>query len=86
MCKFRLFLTAGIALIAVMQLPGPAQAAPWPAPGQPRLVSRSTMIERAHSVWGRQGYCWYDEGWNGAGWYRCGYASRDGKGWGGAQG
>ncbi|HEY7229246.1 MAG TPA: hypothetical protein VH558_02635 [Pseudolabrys sp.] len=31
-------------------------------------------------------YCWYGEGWNGAGWYRCGFENRPGKGWGGPKG
>jgi len=34
---------------------------------------------------GRQ-YCWYDGGWRGPGWYWCGYASRQGLGWGGGDG
>src|SRR4051812_21483345 len=36
-------------------------------------------------VSGRQ-YCFYFEGWNGRGWYRCGYAFGSGVGWGGAYG
>jgi hypothetical protein len=31
-------------------------------------------------------YCWYDDGWNGPGWYWCGYESDQGAGWGGAYG
>ena len=37
-------------------------------------------------VWRGHKYCWYDEGWNGAGWYRCGYENKNGKGWGGPKG
>ena len=33
-----------------------------------------------------QDYCWYDDGWNGPGWYWCGYELDQGAGWGGAYG
>jgi hypothetical protein len=35
---------------------------------------------------GGHDYCWYDDGWQGAGWYWCGYGSRQGYGWGGGEG
>jgi hypothetical protein len=28
-------------------------------------------------------YCWYNAGWRGPGWYRCGFQRRRGLGWGG---
>jgi hypothetical protein len=31
-------------------------------------------------------YCFYFNGWHGPGWYRCGFASRRGLGWGGVYG
>ena len=31
-------------------------------------------------------FCFYFDGWNGPGWYRCGWASRSGLGWGGVYG
>ena len=34
---------------------------------------------------GRQ-YCWYEYGWQGPGWYWCGYERRRGYGWGGGYG
>jgi hypothetical protein len=34
---------------------------------------------------GRQ-YCWYDDAWDGPGWYQCGYSWRRGLGWGGGFG
>jgi hypothetical protein len=37
-------------------------------------------------VFGGQNYCWYDSGWQGPGYYWCGYAWRRGYGWGGAFG
>src|SRR5262245_40578825 len=33
-----------------------------------------------------QRYCFYFNGWHGAGWYRCGFAWRRGLGWGGVYG
>jgi hypothetical protein len=37
-------------------------------------------------VFGGRNYCWYDAGWQGPGYYWCGYAWRGGYGWGGAYG
>jgi hypothetical protein len=38
-------------------------------------------------VWGGQRYCWFGNGWHGAGWYHCGYGNwRRGYGWGGGRG
>jgi hypothetical protein len=37
-------------------------------------------------VFGGHKHCWYGEGWHGAGWYWCGFAKREGKGWGGPEG
>ena len=36
--------------------------------------------------YGGQNYCWYGGGWDGPGFYRCGYAWRRGYGWGGPSG
>src|SRR4051812_38303735 len=47
----------------------------------------SNIIERV-AVYVVEGsrYCFYFDGWHGAGWYRCGYAFRRGHGWGGVYG
>jgi hypothetical protein len=37
-------------------------------------------------LFGGHRYCWYWDGWNGPGWYWCGYASRRGLGYGGREG
>ncbi|MDB5495434.1 MAG: hypothetical protein JWP86_2771, partial [Phenylobacterium sp.] len=37
-------------------------------------------------LFGGRHYCWYDSAWSGPGWYWCGYAWRDGLGWGGPRG
>src|ERR1700723_2433147 len=36
--------------------------------------------------WGGRHYCWYYDGWNGPGYYWCGYPWRRGFGWGGGYG
>jgi hypothetical protein len=38
---------------------------------------------KAPVVWLGHIYCWYDTGWNGTGWYRCGFDQKAGHGWGG---
>lgn len=75
------------ALTAATLVFGSAQSAPIGiGGGLPVLDQQVNPIEPAHYVWGGRGYCWHDAGWNGPGWYRCGYAARNGKGWGGPQG
>ncbi len=49
-------------------------------------LTNTTQIEKAQFFFGGQNYCWYDDGWQGAGWYWCGYAHRSGLGWGGGDG
>ncbi len=49
-------------------------------------ATTSNDIENAQYVYGGRRYCWYLIGWRGPGWYRCGYASRRGFGWGGGEG
>lgn len=75
-------LTTSAALIAGASLFNSAQA----APATPNLtLDRFSLVEPAR-MWGGQSYCWYDSGWNGPGWYLCGYPKRRGYGWGGAYG
>ncbi len=54
----------------------PASGASGPAP---------SMIEQIQFFWNGQEYCFYDDGWRGPGWYICGYAWRQGLGWGGGR-
>jgi hypothetical protein len=44
------------------------------------------MVESVQFFWGGHNYCWYDDGWNGPGWYWCDYGGRVGLGWGGGYG
>src|SRR5207248_9505642 len=60
-----------------------------PISGREAIASSSSRegiaSSRQFTVNGRP-YCFYFDGWNGAGWYRCGFASRTGAGWGGVYG
>jgi hypothetical protein len=44
------------------------------------------IAEDVQYFYGGRNYCWYPYGWNGPGWYWCGYAYRRGFGWGGGEG
>jgi hypothetical protein len=50
-------------------------------------LEATDMIQKAavYIVEGRA-YCFYFDGWHGAGWYRCGFAHRRNLGWGGEYG
>jgi hypothetical protein len=57
------------------------------APGAIRDAANSlNVIERAQFIWLGRNYCWYDDGWNGPGWYWCGQYLTRGIGWGGGFG
>jgi hypothetical protein len=69
-------------------LANPAQAAVGDYAG-----SLSTSLQRSSPVEEIQyyslndsNYCWYNGGWQGPGWYTCGYEWDDGLGWGGPYG
>jgi hypothetical protein len=49
-------------------------------------VGDNALLEKAQYLWGGRNYCWYDGGWQGPGYYWCGYAWRRGFGWGGPVG
>ena len=62
-------------------------AAPMVAPGAIRGAADSlNVVERAQFIWLGHNYCWYDDGWNGPGWYWCGQYLTSGIGWGGGYG
>ncbi|WP_305953006.1 hypothetical protein [Beijerinckia mobilis] len=48
--------------------------------------TESLPVETVQFFWGGRNYCWYPGGWQGPGWYWCGYAWRRGIGWGGPRG
>src|SRR5581483_6477062 len=69
--------TGGIARAGLIAPLGLSQTAE-----QLRLAQTETVQFR----WGGHRYCWYPNGWRGPGWYRCGFRSRRGLGWGGPAG
>ncbi len=73
-----LAIAAGIAL----PLAGAAEAAIGAALPSTQILP----VEKAQFFFGGQNYCWYDDGWQGPGWYWCGYAWNNGQGWGGGEG
>ena len=73
-----LAIAAGFAL----PLAGSAEAAMGGA-----LPSTQVLpIENAQFFFLGHNFCWYDGGWQGPGWYWCGYAWNNGYGWGGGDG
>jgi hypothetical protein len=80
-----LFLTAALSAGAMMS--ATAQAAPVGPFGQLSVAADNlNLIEKAQYIYGGRRHCWYNNGWNGPGWYWCGYAGRAGYGWGGPRG
>jgi len=64
-----------------------AQGAPGSASSQLSGAAKQLgLVEKTQFFIGDQEYCWYDDAWNGPGWYWCGYATRPGLGWGGRLG
>jgi len=73
------------ALVAAGLTAGSAYATPVTPPdvlGTGRLAG----VEDAQFFFGGQNYCFYPDGWHGPGFYWCGYAYRNGFGWGGPSG
>ncbi len=51
------------------------------------LLKRLSPVEQIqYYSYGGDNYCWYDEGWQGPGWYWCGEEWDNGFGWGGPYG
>jgi hypothetical protein len=77
---------AASAFFALAPLAG-ANAAPVGSPDAIRTSADGlNLIERAQFIWLGRNYCWYDDGWNGPGWYWCGQYTVPGIGWGGGYG
>ena len=72
---------------SVMMIGGRSEAAAAPTPsGLRAAVDTMALIETVQYYYSGRRYCWYDDGWQGPGWYWCGYAFRSGLGWGGGYG
>ncbi|PNG27069.1 hypothetical protein [Methylocella silvestris] len=80
-------MAAGLAFSACVAAEG-AQAAPAFGGDLGALAEGAAALplEEAQYAWGGRNYCWYPNGWQGPGWYWCGYAFRPGYGWGGGYG
>src|SRR5829696_3595747 len=76
------------ALAASTMIGGRAEAAALPgSDGLRAAIDTSALTGNVQLyVFGGRNYCWYDWGWNGPGWYWCGYGARRGFGWGGGYG
>ena len=87
MRRIGLTLTAAVVLIACGTLADRIQAAPVAPEGLRAALGSLDIVEKAQVfVWHGRRYCWYDDGWQGPGFYWCGYARRHGLGWGGGAG
>ena len=53
---------------------------------KPALDATNLVEKSATFIVDGRRYCFYFDGWHGAGWYRCGFAFRRGLGWGGVYG
>jgi hypothetical protein len=73
------------ALLAVLPI-GVSQAGVIGPQGVGAALQEQTLVDQVQYRWGGHEYCWYPDGWKGAGWYRCGYRLRVGFGWGGPAG
>src|SRR5258708_9158876 len=77
----------GVVAISGMLAMGQAQAAVQGGANAMRTAAENgAIIEQAQFFLGGRNYGWYDDGWQGPGWYWCGYAHRVGFGWGGGVG
>ena len=72
-----------LAIAAGFALPLAGSAKPQWAGPFPR--HRILPVEKAQFFLLGHNFCWYDGGWQGPGWYWCGYAWNNGYGWGGGE-
>jgi hypothetical protein len=80
-----LFLIAALSAGTIMS--ATAHAVPIGPVGQLSVAAdHLNLIENTRYVYRGRSYCWYNHGWNGPGWYWCGYDTRRGYGWGGPRG
>jgi hypothetical protein len=77
----------GVFAIGGVSAMGQAQAAVQGGADAIRKAAENGAItQQAQFLFGGRNYCWYDDAWQGPGWYWCGYAHRPGFGWGGGIG
>src|SRR5882762_6955857 len=85
MRKILLTIAAAIGLMTTGSAINQANAMPL-GNGVSDAADELSMVDKAQYVWGGRRYCWYDDGWNGPGWYWCGRYLTPGFGWGGGGG
>ncbi len=86
MKRFQLTLTLGM-MLGAMTMAATAQATPLSLTGQLGTVAGElNPVEQAQFILEGRNYCFYLNGWHGPGFYWCGYAFRQGYGWGGPEG
>jgi hypothetical protein len=86
MRNFVLAIGTASALISSMAVSGNLQAASYANERIKTGLDETGLVENVQYVWQGRTYCWYDDGWQGPGWYWCGYRHREGLGWGGGRG
>ena len=85
MRKVLLTIAAAIGLMTTGSATNQANAMPL-GNGVRDAADGVSVVDQAQYVWGGRRYCWYDDGWNGPGWYWCGRYLTPGFGWGGGLG
>lgn len=76
----------GIASAGITATSDRSQAGLMAPLGVRQAADELRLAETVQFTWRGHRYCWYSRGWRGGGWYRCGFASRRGMGWGGPAG
>jgi hypothetical protein len=88
MRRFLITIATAIVFVAGAPIMGASVGAtPILSPGATRAAADNVnIVESVQFIWLGRDYCWYDDGWQGPGWYWCGYEFRRGLGWGGGYG
>src|SRR5438034_6569828 len=87
MHKLLTTIAAAAAFIAAGSVTNRADAMPLGDPvGSRAAIDDLNIVDNVQYFWGGRRYCWYDDGWNGPGWYWCGRYLVPGFGWGGGLG
>ena len=73
---------AAAALLTIGAAAGAETAAAAPTMIVPASPGIDTSVQQINYYYRGREYCWYYDGWQGPGWYWCGYAWRRGYGWG----
>jgi hypothetical protein len=81
-----LYVCATAAALALSASSGHAMSINIGAGLKPALDATDVIQKAAVFIVEGRRYCFYFDGWHGAGWYRCGFAHRRNLGWGGEYG